>query len=67
MRATKLSLKREQHTRKQMRVMMLLRNHLESFRKLKAFGTIWNHLKPFGTIQKHFEPFGTILNYFEPF
>ena len=39
-------------TRTQMRVMMLIRNHLELFRKLKAFGTSWNRLKPFGTIWK---------------
>ena len=48
-----------------MRVMMLIRNHLESFRKLKAFGTIWNHLEPFGTLWNPLEPFGTIWNYLE--
>ena len=54
-------------TRTQMRVMMLIRNHLEPFRKLKAFWTIWNHLKPFGAIWKHLEPFGTIWNDLELF
>ena len=64
-------------TRTQMRVMMLIRNHVETFRKLKAFGTILNHSKPFQTIWNHFEPFqiiwnhlelfGTIWNHLEPF
>ena len=50
-------------TRTQMRVMMLIRNHLQPFRTFKAFGTIWNlwnHLEPFGTTWNHVEPFGTI-------
>ena len=42
--------------RMQMRVMMLIRNHLEPFRKLKAFGTIWKHLESFRTIWNHLEP-----------
>ena len=44
-------------TRTQMRVMMLIMNHLEPFRKLKAFGTFYDLLKQFGTFWNYLEPF----------